>query len=97
MTGDWQIGDLALCVRGGKIPTNTAHTQYPDTGAVYTVRFAAIAEFNFGEALALWFEDAPQNINGEKMWGAGRFIKVTPEEADEFDREVIELMRERVS
>lgn len=92
MADDWQVGDLALCVCGGRLPINDAAIDYPRTGAVYTVNHVAFAPFKSGENLALWFDDAPENLHGVRVWGAGRFIKVTPPAADEFDLETIELL-----
>lgn len=89
---DWQVGDLALCVRGGRSPVNTAHADYPACGAVYRVCGVGSVEFNTGESLGLFFDDAPENVCGRRVWNAGRFVKATPPAADEFDREVIEQM-----
>lgn len=67
--------------------------EFPKAGKIYSVEAVSRMMFHHGvEDFALWFVDAPQNANGERVWGAGRFIKVTPPHEDEFDREIIEAM-----
>ncbi len=90
---DWKDGDLALCIKGGKVNPNEPDADtYPRTGAVYTVRRYGEALFFSGLGEALWFYDAPINTIEERVWDAKRFVKVTPGEEDEFDREVVEAM-----
>lgn len=93
---DWQPGDMALCVKGGRIIDPSMHTPpldgFPTAGACYTVEHVGIDPTMTGSPLALWLAEAPRNATGERVWSAIRFIKVTPPEADEFDREVIEIM-----
>lgn len=90
---DWQAGDIALCVIGGKMPYSDSISvrEYPKAGAFYKVVKAGEKSMDFSLKKALWFEDAPPNLNGERVWAAFRFVKVTPPEADEFDKETIEL------
>lgn len=93
---DWQAGDLALCVKGGVLTPEYHHPgdAYPEAGRVYQVN-----DVDFDpDTDVLWLEvlGAPDNvengINFGPLWSAERFIKVTPPEADEFDRETIDLM-----
>jgi len=97
MSNDWQAGDLAMCVRGGMLPDNIAMpTDFPVSGRIYHVTGASIHLDSSGQmSKFLQFSDAPANRDGTREWGASRFIKVTPPEADEFDREVIDLMNQR--
>ena len=94
---DWQAGDIALCVIGGKMPYSKVTTvkEYPKAGAFYKVVKAGEASMDFSLKKALWFEDAPPNLHEERVWAALRFVKVTPPEADEFDKEVIELYNKK--
>lgn len=93
MSGEgWQPGDLALCVKGGKVDPDDNGPSWPQCGRVYTVEDIGTVEFSDGPDAALWFYDAPENNPGERVWWAGRFIKVTPPEADEFDQETIRLL-----
>ena len=85
---DWQKGDLALCVRE---PENPALPSM--MGKVFTVSGVDREVDCFGE-IGLWFFEI--SIKETREWAsscaASRFRKVTPPKADEFDREVIELM-----
>ena len=75
---DWQPGDLALCWQ--KVP-------YDDgliVGAIYTV--SGVFDGGFG----LHLKELPLEYG--TCWISDRFRKVTPPEADEFDREVIALL-----
>lgn len=92
---DWQVGDLALCVRGGPLPGGVPHFAFPRSGQVVLVELVErwpTLQSPFGTTL-IFSEDLPENIGGSRCWAASRFIKVTPPEADAFDREVIEQMR----
>lgn len=93
---DWQKGDLALCVKvgpwlfkadkGGLEPSTG-----PNAGAVLTV-----SAVNFGpNGPCLVFENFPEPKRGSRGYRASRFRKVTPPKADEFDREVIDLMNRK--
>jgi hypothetical protein len=79
---DWQKGDVALCVIGGKLSTIPfeKRREYPQAGSFYTVEAVGEHEFIQGVKKALWFKDAP--LNGlekpQRVWSAKRFIKVTP-------------------
>lgn len=93
---DWQKGDLALCVKGGVLPGGRAAAT-PRAGQVITVEnvtFGPIIQCPSGVTL-LWSEDLPRNGSGDRKWAASRFRKVTPPKADEFDREVIDLMNRK--
>lgn len=76
----WAPGDIALCIKGGKISSITFNPPngFPRAGAVYTVSSVGRLDFADGETEALWFVDAPPNTNRERVWGSHRFVKVTP-------------------
>lgn len=90
---DWQIGDLALCVKvglwvfrydsGKKVPGVFG----PRAGQKLTVRKVTCGP----DGVALKFSDFPDYRQDDHWRGysARRFIKVTPDAADAFDREVI--------
>lgn len=85
---DWQVGDLALCVRAEPNSRGMAHPCR--VGAVYIVE--AVVESVTSGILGLClvgvhFPGCSQN--GDY---ASHYRKVTPPAADEFDRETIELM-----
>ena len=94
---DWQAGDIALCVIGGKMPYSGSISvkEYPKAGAFYKVAKVGQHQMDYEIKTALWFKDAPTNVTGERVWAAHRFVKVTPPEADEFDKEVIELYNKK--
>lgn len=88
---DWQKGDLALCVRadgGGGLP-------YIQRGEVHVVSavFRGVeaapefGEYADGDALHFVGRETP-----DYAYAVEHFAKVTPRKADEFDREVIDLM-----
>lgn len=85
---DWQKGDLALCVRTGRVAATIA-------GCIYTVSEVRQQP----DGLALDFENAENGApyGPPRFWGhnPARFRKVTPPKADEFDREVIDLMNRK--
>lgn len=94
---DWQVGDLALCVRGGVIEPECHFPgcAYPNAGAVYEVAGSEQDPEEGGYWLIV--DGAPDNVDSDgynwgPMWFEYRFIKVTPPAADDFDRETIELM-----
>lgn len=93
MAGDWQPGDLALCIKQG--PWRFALTlQVNDgvpirCGGIYRVR--AIGHSVIASYPVLWFDEYPGN-GIHRAFAHFCFRKVTPPEADEFDREVIDLM-----
>lgn len=88
MADDWQVGDLALCVRGGPpiwLPGVGLWENYAEydlqKGRIYTVD-------------RVYTECGLPGLHFEGLdwaWLANRFVKVTPPEADDFDRETIAL------
>lgn len=93
---DWQAGDLALCVKGGRLRGNITKGPFPRAGHCYEVASIAGQRWSYGPdgyvpKPALQLPEAPPNAMGDHFWAAHRFIKVTPPEADEFDRETIAL------
>ena len=89
MADDWQVGDLALCVNATDGSQGWAGSLLRE-GAVYTVENASMVCFSGEHVLVLNEVKAPDYTEG---FNVTRFIKITPPEADEFDREVIELLR----
>lgn len=93
MADDWQKGDLALCVDNNRgYAANGHRTVSPDLikGKVYSVDGVAI----FAETLAISLVGVKPGTFGTFRM-ASRFIKITPPESDEFDREIIELMNRK--
>lgn len=84
---DWQVGDLALCVKPSVLATNPAQP-----GACYQVSGVFLWCGPNGEVVGLLLNEIPNTGPGWRGHAAQRFIKVTPEEADEFDRETIALL-----
>lgn len=86
---DWRIGDLALCIKQGAWRSRGEVNQYPPIrgGGVYRVADVATAD----GLTALWFDEYP-GPGLEYAFAHFCFIKITPPEADAFDREVIGLM-----
>ena len=93
MSDDWQPGDLALCVAGGRLPDNTRDIPFPKGGAVFTVASVTRRRFVTGEELlALCIPDGPPNITNDHYWPALRFRKIRPHTPDSEDRETIALL-----
>lgn len=87
MSGGWEVGDLALCIKVGAWSLDGAG---PATGSV--CRVSAIDRNSDDGFLYLGFEEWPDSPWGADRFRASRFRKITPPKADEFDREVIDLM-----
>lgn len=89
---DWQVGDLALCVRTSSLMSG-GYTSIGGNllrqGAIYTVT-AMSANENSGLLDLTLAEVRSGTATGG--FNSLRFRKVTPPAADEFDRETIELM-----
>jgi len=77
---DWQVGDLALCVKDG------VHTR---AGCPYTVCTLAVGRNGLVLGLRELWHIEHHRISKSL---AARFIKVTPQSEDAFDREVIDHM-----
>jgi len=87
MADDWQPGDLALCVDDG--PREFDDNPAIKRGCVYRVYQVGTDPFGlFGLCL-----DEVESNGYAGGYLADRFRKITPPEADEFDREVIKLMK----
>jgi hypothetical protein len=93
VSGRWQPGDLALVVRDGRIPCphnrHVSHTGAlaPPRGSIFVVADARPTTVNSGAIACGCLDLVPE---GGGVAVAMRCIKVTPEGADAFDREVIE-------
>lgn len=84
MSDDWKPGDLALCVSAVRYPQMK--------GRVFTVREVIMGRWRGRPSLGLRFVEQCDPPSGTRAWDHRFFVKVTPPEADEFDREVIEHM-----
>lgn len=81
MSDDWQVGDLALCVRDG-----------PDTraGVIYTVEIIGTCPAGVG----LRFFEMRRFYTYPWKWSiARRFRKIRPHTPDADDRETIALLK----
>ena len=94
MSNDWQPGDLALCVDDS---IGTCSVKCLEAGKVYTVDGLDFDPAFADMGLHLCGVDRPWSDRWQQHigWSELRFRKVTPPEADEFDREVIDLMNQR--
>jgi hypothetical protein len=86
VSADWQVGDLALCIASDwqwSITPEDLPLIYPAKGSITPVT-RVVAE----DAVRLGLDGYPRSYK----YAAQFFTKVTPEEADEFDRETIALL-----
>ncbi len=90
---DWQKGDLALCVDTTVKKGATAGRRFKK-GRLYTVTKVLPRSIPDGYAREAPYLRLREDASG---WTAAhwRFRKVTPPKADEFDREVIDLMNRK--
>lgn len=92
MSEDWKAGDLALCIKMGPWVTfgknAVSDGAGPRCGQHLTVR--EVQTFDGRKALSFdaWRRDC---------FLADRFVKITPLPRDEFDREVISLMKRKTA
>lgn len=90
MADEWKPGDIALCISDAPhwSDMEAPIAWNPQVGATYHVSRVGLCRFGFRTLIGL-----AENPNGWD-WGflASRFIKVTPDAADEFDRETIALL-----
>jgi hypothetical protein len=76
----WQVGDLALCVKGGELVPSRFKTDTPEQGKTYRVeRYIPNAEFITGTHPALELAAGPINVGGDSVWVASRFRKIKPD------------------
>lgn len=89
--GDWQPGDLALCVDDSL--RDLSH-QVIKRGITYEVEELDIDPAFADIGLHLVGIPRPWSSHWQREigWSEHRFVKITPDKADEFDREVIDLM-----
>jgi hypothetical protein len=87
MSEDWKSGDLAMCVKGGRILPNAPEHEdsYPVAGRIYTVESVSLVRFAVGVHPALTLRDGPLNRRGNggvlqrgAVWPALRFCKIHP-------------------
>lgn len=91
---DWQVGDLALCVEEmGDDYFRGSLDGRPIRGMTYTVSAVALGVDIYGcPGIALKFSEIGRIAPRWRGYNSVAFRKVTPPEADEFDRETIALM-----
>ena len=92
MSGGWEVGDLALCVKVGpwrSLTSGALRTSPIRAGMVVTVCKVGIGVSGM---TVLWFDGHCQSGKTREAYCARRFRKIAPPKADEFDREVIDLM-----
>ena len=90
---DWKVGDFALCIYNGEITSSQGtKCKAPDlvVGRVYTV--SEVRPYGLIVAEIPRRRVHPVSLRRWGGYAQCRFRKVTPREADEFDREVIDLM-----
>jgi len=87
----WEVGDLALCINN-RLDRHDPRAGLLSMGHVYLVAVVGVRDTD--GAFALGFRELPVEGNTKRAYAftARRFVKVTPPAADEFDREVIDLM-----
>lgn len=87
---DWQVGDLALCVDDNRRPVTSRDTGLR-RGKVYAVTDVQVVPI-IPPRTGLALDGVDMSAFRFRLAGAMRFVKITPPDADEFDREVIEQM-----
>ena len=89
MSGQWQLGDLALCInaRGWLNSARGDVSPGPGGGSIHTVE--GLGQSRTG--LILRFEPWP-----DRWYIAKCFRRIPPCEADDFDNEIIAAMKKRV-
>lgn len=93
MADAWQVGDLALCVRGGLLFGQTQIARsLPKAGVIYEVEKVSVEWFIQGTEKALWLKDGPKQADGSSVWPSFRFRKIRPHTPDEEDAETIRLL-----
>jgi hypothetical protein len=101
MSDNWKVGDLALCVGIGDddaaIVMGIPIVGFgPIVGMTYTVNQVKSGfDFYGRKRTALTFREIGPKLQGSNGYNSKFFIKATPPQADEFDREVIELMTKK--
>jgi hypothetical protein len=98
MSDDWKPGDLALCIKGGRIANSGRPPKsFPVKGRIYTVHSSRMRTFNqAGFSLGLVLEDGPVNNCGTRIWHHSRFVKLPEHTEDEEDRETIRLFNQEL-
>lgn len=86
MSDDWQVDDLALCVKRGvwRDKAGTPHNGLARSGGIYTVRRVGFS--TSWQERVLWFTDFPGD-KWEDSYCACRFRKIKPltkEEREQF-------------
>lgn len=93
---DWQVGDLALCVKLGPWCSFYHDSQIEEPGAdgpkPGSVNRVIAVSLDPDNLVCLKFAEFPDDSLNDYGFCASRFRKITPPEADEFDREVIDLL-----
>ncbi len=93
MSAGWEVGDLALCVRGGWLE-GLDYGAYPEAGAIYTV----LGSKNFYDGdVFLLVDGAPQNVEPDgtdwgPLWLSTRFRKIKPDAHEDCEPEFVTLL-----
>jgi hypothetical protein len=95
MSENWQAGDLAMCINAGAWECEEGGSlsrHGPQMGESYLVVLVEydVAFDELEDETYLVFDEWP----GE-AWLACRFIKINPQDPDEFDREIIAAMNDQ--
>lgn len=95
MADDWKVGDDALCVDDRPCPSWEWGGLV--AGRCYRVEAIVCGDYSrlHGAAAIGLLMEGVAIPEGAKGWHPARFIKITPEEADDFDLETIELMNRK--
>ena len=91
MSDEWKVGDLALCIDDGPVKiiggcpeVEEEYVANLNCGSIYK-----ISQITKGRTTnVIGIADMSKRAGGIES----RFVKITPQESDEFDREVIDLL-----
>lgn len=87
---EWRAGDDALCI-DDRPPRFFPEAHRVERGKHYKVHSVRVTSRG-SVALYIGIGTSVTPEGYPRGWDARRFVKVTPPEADEFDREVIKLL-----
>lgn len=94
----WKVGDLALCVKGGKRnQVRLTPRDYPRAGQIGRVlaidTLEGVTDDGLKDITFLEVEGFPINgpIHNRPIWPMARFVRIPPKAKDEEDEETIRL------
>lgn len=92
MSDDWKPGDLALCIKAGRL-SRVGHIYEVAVALPKGERCGCGQRLLLKGVCLLFVGRTAADDRGCQPWASStRFRKVTPREADEFDRETIRLL-----